>query len=74
MRRGSIAMRLLAAFLVVSLLPAGVLAVLSWQESREPADAHVEGQEDEAAEESGEELFGVPIATVELVVAGVGLA
>ncbi len=73
MRRGSIAMRLLAAFLVVSLLPIGVLALLSWQESRGATDVHVEEGEGEAAEESGEELFGVPIATVELGVAGAGL-
>jgi adenylate cyclase len=73
MRRGSIAMRLLAAFLIVSLLPIGVLALLSWQESRGGADVHVEEGE-VVGEESGEEVFGLPIATVELAVAGAGLA
>jgi hypothetical protein len=48
MRRGSIAMRLLAAFLVVSLLPIGVLALLSYQESRGATDAHVEERPGEA--------------------------
>jgi adenylate cyclase len=70
-RRNSIVVRLLVAFLVVSLLPIGVLATLSYQESREPAAEVHEGEE---AEEEEEELFGVPIATIELGVAGASLA
>jgi adenylate cyclase len=74
-RRNSIVARLLVAFLVVSLLPIGVLAALSFQESREPAaEVHEgEGAVEEAGEEE-EELFGVPIATIELGVAGASLA
>jgi adenylate cyclase len=79
--RNRIAVRLLAAFLVVSLLPIGILGYLSWQEAREPAGAHEEDlargeveEEGGAAEGSSEErLFGLPIATVELIVAGVSL-
>ena len=74
MLRGSIAMRLVAAFLAVSLLPIGVLAYLSWKESRHPAAAHVEEGETAAAESGGEDVLGVEIATVELVVAGAALA
>jgi adenylate cyclase len=64
-RRSRIAVRLLAAFLVVSTLPIGILAYLSWREARG-------GSEAEEAEHV-EELFGVSIATAELVVAGVSL-
>jgi HAMP domain-containing protein len=76
-RRNSIVVRLLVAFLVVSLLPIAVLAALSFQESREPAaEVHAGEGEAEAAEEEGEheELFGIPIATIELGVAGASLA
>jgi adenylate cyclase len=61
-KRSRIAVRLLAAFLVVSILPIGILAYLSW---RETAGA------DEAQEEAhaGEELLGVSVATAELAVA-----
>jgi adenylate cyclase len=62
-----IAARLLAAFLLVSILPIGILAYLSW---REASGSESEG-EDEA--HAGEELFGMSIATVELLVAGVSL-
>jgi adenylate cyclase len=75
-RRNSIVVRLLVAFLVVSLLPIAVLAALSFQESREPAaEVHESEQAGEAAEaeEEEEELFGVPIATIELAVAGASL-
>jgi adenylate cyclase len=51
-----------------------VLALLSSQESRGKTDVHVEEAGGEAAEATGDELFGVPIATVELGVAGAGLA
>ena len=65
-RRGRIAVRLLAAFLLVSILPIGILAYLSWRESS-GAD------ETEGEAHAGEELLGVSIATVELVVAGASL-
>lgn len=68
-RRMPIVVRLLVAFLTVSLVPISALALLSLQESR-GGEAHVEGQTEEERERSGETLFGVPIATVELVVAG----
>jgi adenylate cyclase len=78
--RSRIAVRLLAAFLVVSLLPISILGYLSWQEARKSPAAHAEppagdeAQGDGAAEEGGERLFGLPIATVELIVAGASLA
>jgi adenylate cyclase len=65
-RRSRIAVRLLAAFLVVSILPIGILAYLSWRES---AGANESGEEAHASEE----LLGVSTATVELVVAGASL-
>ncbi len=67
--RRPIVLRLLVAFLTVSLVPIGVLALLSLQESR-GTEAHIEGEAEEGAEGSGEKLFGLPIATVELIVAG----
>jgi adenylate cyclase len=57
----------------VSLLPIGVLAYLSWRESRGP-DVHVEGEAEAGGEPSGEMLFGIPTATIELTVAGISLA
>jgi adenylate cyclase len=69
--RRPIVLRLLLAFLLVSLLPIGVLAYLSYRESRGP-DVHVEGEA--GGEASGEELFGIPTATIELAVAGISLA
>lgn len=73
-----IVLRLLAAFVGVSLLPISVLALLSWQESRagdahSEQEAHVEGREAEASSEPMEELFGMPITSIELGVAGVSL-
>jgi adenylate cyclase len=63
-RRSRIAVRLLAAFLVVSILPIGILAYLSWRESGGSSE---EGGEEEA--HAGEEIFGLSVATVELGVA-----
>lgn len=92
----SIIARLLIAFLLVSLLPIGSLAYLSYQETcaqrAEPApaggvspaegDTHAEG-EGEAAAEAGapaeathadvELIPGLPVATLELGVAGLSL-
>jgi methyl-accepting chemotaxis protein len=68
--RNRIATRLLAAFLVVSILPIGILGYLSWHESRN-SDEPAAGLEAHA--ESGDMLFGVSVATVELVVAGASL-
>jgi adenylate cyclase len=71
--RGRIAVRLLAAFLVVSILPIGILGYLSWRESRDaPHVEAVAGEESPA--EGGEEILGLSTATVELGVAGVSLA
>lgn len=85
--RRSLVGRLLVAFLAVSLAPISVLAFLSWQESRgreapEGAGGAVEQHADEAGEggsvegpagSAGEALFGIPIAAIELGVAGVSL-
>ena len=82
--RRPIVLRLLAAFLGVSLLPIAVLASLSYVETRRP---HTEGEPHEEASEPGqaaeegvparsgeiEELFGIPIAWIELGVAIVSL-
>jgi hypothetical protein len=57
----TIVRRLLVAFLVVSLLPIGVFAYLS----------SLEGEGEEA---HAEELLGLPLATIELLVAGITLA
>jgi adenylate cyclase len=75
--RRPIVLRLLGAFIGVSLLPITVLAFLSWQESRAADDhseqeAHGERSEVEASEPM-EELFGIPITTIELGVAGISL-
>jgi len=80
-RRSSILVRLLAAFVVVSFIPIGVLAALSLQEAAGEPDVHVEGAESTESVEGAETaaapaspghgtLFGVPIEYVELVVAG----
>ena len=60
----------------MSLAPIGVLAFLSLQESRgvEAHEAAEEGSGEHGAEDSGERLFGIPIATIELAVAGISLA
>ena len=63
-RRGRIAVRLLAAFLIVSILPISILGYLSWRESG--------GSSEESSTEgahSAEEIFGMSTATVELAVA-----
>jgi adenylate cyclase len=70
LRRKSIVVRLLVAFLVVSLLPIGILATLSYRETRDQS-AEVHGEE---GENGGEELLGVPTAAVELGVAAASLA
>jgi adenylate cyclase len=71
--RGRIAIRLLAAFLVVSILPIGILGYLSWSESRNPPHVETTVGEEANAEET-EEILGIPTATVELGVAGVSFA
>lgn len=74
-RRRSIVLMLLAAFLAVSLVPISVLAFLSWRESRLRA-AHAEGEEPGIERETAgpmETLFGMPIAVIELAVAGASL-
>jgi adenylate cyclase len=69
--RSSIVVRLLAAFVVVSLLPIAILAILSLQEAGTDPGAH-EGETGEAAGHGS--LAGIPIEFVELSVAGVSLA
>ena len=77
-RRSSILVRLLDAFLVVSFIPIAVLAILLLQEAAADPEVHVEGTE--AAETAAAteaighgRLFGIPIEFVELGVAGVSL-
>jgi adenylate cyclase len=66
-RRSSIRRRLVVAFLAVSLLPILLLAALSLQEAaNEPGGTGV-------AEEHGNLVLGMPIAVVELGVAGMSL-
>ena len=73
-RRLPIAARLVAAFLLVSLLPIATLAGVALYESHEPAAAHVEGAEGERAEAGGEpEILGIRTDAVELAVAAIGL-
>jgi adenylate cyclase len=64
-RRSRIAVRLLGAFLVVSVLPISILGYLSWRESRGTGEEG--GAEEEA--HATEEIFGISVATVELAVA-----
>lgn len=64
MLRNRISTRLLGAFLVVSILPIGILGYLSWRES-----SHTEQIESEAHAGDGEMLFGISVASVELAVA-----
>jgi len=71
--RGRIAVRLLAAFLVVSILPIGILGYLSWRESNGSPDIEAVAAE-ESHTQDGEEILGLSTATVELGVAGVSLA
>jgi adenylate cyclase len=69
--RSSIVVRLLAAFVLVSLVPIAVLAILSLQEAGSDPGAH-EGETGEAAGHGS--IAGIPIEYVELSVAGVSLA
>jgi adenylate cyclase len=62
--------RLIAAFLLVSLLPIGILAYLSARETSGPAP---EQSAEAQAEASGEEILGVRIAHVEVGVAAASL-
>jgi adenylate cyclase len=71
--RGRIAVRLLAAFLVVSILPIGILGYLSWRESRDSPNVETVAGEESHAEDT-EEILGLSTATVELGVAAVSLA
>ena len=66
--RSRIASRLLAAFLVVSILPISILGYLSWRESSGSSE---QGIEEEA--HATEEVFGMSVATVELAVAAASL-
>ena len=66
--RSRIASRLLAAFLVVSILPISILGYLSWRESSGSSE---QGVEEEA--HATEEVFGMSVATVELAVAAASL-
>lgn len=65
--RRTIVVRLIAAFLIVSFLPIGILAYLSARESREPTSeaAH--------AEATGDEILGIRIAHIEVGVAAASL-
>ncbi len=83
-RNVPIVARLLVAFLVVSILPIGILAYLSFRESQQP-EGHVEAncppaethagaeEEGEGCPHAGESIGGVSIAMVELGVAGASL-
>lgn len=71
--RKPIILRLLGAFLLVSLLPIGILGFLSWRESH-GTEKHIESEAAEAhAEEPMERVLGLPIATVELLVGAAAL-
>jgi adenylate cyclase len=70
--RSSIVVRLMAAFVIVSLLPIAVLAVLSLQEAASDPGSHEEGSTAAAPDPHGS-LAGVPLEYVELSVAGVSL-
>jgi len=72
--RRSIAVRLLVAFLLVSLLPIGILATLSLRETRDEGVAEVHSEEGEAEGGGREELLGLPTSAIELGVAGASLA
>jgi adenylate cyclase len=73
-RSKRLVVRLLFAFIAVNLLPATVLAYLSWRESR-----GAEGHEGEASgeqlgrETAGETIFGLPTDKIELAVAGLSI-
>ena len=70
-RPGSIVARLLLAFLVVSVIPAAVFAVLAIQEQAAEAEVHTEpGAEAGELAPDAHEFLGVPFATIELAAAG----
>ena len=76
--RSSILVRLVVAFVLVSILPIGVLAALSLSEAAgRPEAEHQEGANGSAVEgaatTAGETFAGVPIFAIELAVAGVSL-
>ena len=75
LRRTPIVARLVAAFVLASLLPIGTLAGLAVYESRGDAPVHVEGEaeEGEATEGHSEEIAGIRTDVVEIGVAGVSL-
>jgi adenylate cyclase len=64
--RSGVVARLIAAFLLVSLLPIGILAYLS---ARETSGSATEQSEEAHTEAGGEEILGLPIAHVEVGVA-----
>jgi adenylate cyclase len=75
-RRSSILVRLVIAFVLVSILPIGVLAALSLSEAAgRPETQHAEGGEESGGTSgtAGETLGGIPIFGLELAVAGVSL-
>ncbi len=72
LRRIPIVARLVAAFLLVSLIPIATLAGVAIYESRESPAVHAEAEEGEEAPSEGE-ILGVPAAVVELSVAGFAL-
>jgi adenylate cyclase len=72
LRRGSIVLRLLAAFLLVSLLPIGSLAYLAAQETRAEPAAPAGERGAEAGEAHAE--AGLPVARLEQWVAAISLA
>jgi adenylate cyclase len=68
--RSGVVARLIAAFLLVSLLPIGILAYLSARETSRPA---AEQSEEAHKEATGEEILGIRIAHVEVGVAAASL-
>jgi adenylate cyclase len=68
--RSGIVARLIAAFLLVSLLPIGILAYLSARETSGPGP---EGTEQAHTEATGDEILGIRIAHVEVGVAAASL-
>jgi adenylate cyclase len=68
--RSRIAVRLVAAFLVVSIVPIGILGYLSWRESRTSPASEAGVEEGHAA---NERILGMSTARVELGVAGASL-
>lgn len=69
LRRVPVVGRLVATFLLATLLPIATLAGLAWYESRGRGE-HAE----EEGQEGAEQIAGIPTAVIELGVAGVSLA